>query len=120
MSAETAHNHSPTLVKGHHVHHKVHGRGWYGRFNSRLAVWVTEKVGTMTCAYLFTAIALIGLPTTLQQMRTDGALPLVQWIAQAFLQLVLLSVIMVGQRVIGEAQDARAEADHQTLSALHA
>jgi hypothetical protein len=31
----------------------------------------------------------------------------------------LLPIIMVGQRVISEAQDRRAEADHETLSALH-
>jgi hypothetical protein len=120
MSPGKAHFHLPRLVKGLHVHGTVHGHGLYGRFNARLAVWVTNKVGTMTCAYLFTVIALIGLPASLRQAQTDGPLPVVQWIAQTFLQLVLLSVIMVGQRVIGEGQDARAEADHETLTALHA
>ena len=33
---------------------------------------------------------------------------MVQWISQTFLQLVLLSVIMVGQQVIGRASDERA------------
>ena len=36
-----------------------------------------------------------------------------------FLQLVLLPIIIVGQNVISAAQDARAEADHETLTALH-
>jgi hypothetical protein len=41
-------------------------------------------------------------------------------ISQTFLQLVLLPIIIVGQNVISEAQDARAEADHLTLTTLHA
>ena len=38
----------------------------------------------------------------------------------SFLQLVLLPIIMVGQNVISASQDARAEADHMTLTTLHA
>jgi hypothetical protein len=34
---------------------------------------------------------------------------IVAWIAQTFIQLVLLSIIMVGQRVQSAASDARAE-----------
>ena len=43
---------------------------------------------------------------------------LVNWLSSNFLQLVLLPIIMVGQNVISTAQDARAEADHETLTAL--
>jgi len=32
---------------------------------------------------------------------------------------VLLPIIIVGQNVTSAAQDARAEADHETLTALH-
>ncbi len=80
-------------------------------FNGRVAKWITEKVGTMTCAYLFAAIALIALPQALQDTFAGGsfhALPLVTWTSQAFLQLVLLSILMVGQQVIGAASDQRA------------
>jgi len=35
------------------------------------------------------------------------------------LQLVLLPIIIVGQNVISASQDARAEADHLTLTTLH-
>jgi cobalamin biosynthesis protein CobD/CbiB len=62
-------------------------------------------VGTMWCAYVFAIIALIGLPAALQK---GGEGP-IAWIAQTFLQLVLLSVIMVGQSVQSLASDARAE-----------
>jgi hypothetical protein len=74
-------------------------------FNAKLAVLITRLVGTMWCAYLFTAIALIGLPPALK----PGGEGVVSWIAQTFLQLVLLSVIMVGQNVQSLAADARAE-----------
>ena len=43
----------------------------------------------------------------------------VTWLSQSFLQLVLLPIILVGQRVISASQDARAETDHETLSVLH-
>ncbi|MFZ2051110.1 MAG: hypothetical protein WB698_10095 [Solirubrobacteraceae bacterium] len=71
--------------------------------NAKIAVLITSLVGTMWCAYLFTAIALIGLPTALK----PGGEGIVSWIAQTFLQLVLLSVIMVGQNVQSAAADAR-------------
>jgi hypothetical protein len=74
-------------------------------FNAKLAVLITRLVGTMWCAYLFTVIALLGLGPALK----PGGEGLIAWIAQTFLQLVLLSVIMVGQNVQSLAADARAE-----------
>jgi uncharacterized membrane protein len=110
----------PELVLSRHpkVQQQVHGTGAVSRFNTRLAVLITNVVGSMWCAYVFCIIALIGLPSAIQQAQTQGPLPLVQWLAQTFLQLVLLSVIMVGQNVLQTASDARAEADHKTLLAL--
>lgn len=72
-------------------------------FNAKIAVFVTSIVGTMWCAYLFTIIALLGLPAALKPSG-EG---IIAWIAQTFLQLVLLSVIMVGQNVQSIAADAR-------------
>jgi hypothetical protein len=43
----------------------------------------------------------------------------VSWIAQTFLQLVLLPIIIVGQNVQAAASDARAESDHETLLSIH-
>jgi hypothetical protein len=73
-------------------------------FNGRVARAITEGVGTMWCAYAFMALALVALPSAIR----GGPLTIVQWISQTFLQLVLLSVIMVGQQVIGRASDERA------------
>ena len=72
-------------------------------FNAKFAVLITRLVGTMWCAYLFAVIALIGLKPAL----APGGEGIVAWIAQTFLQLVLLSVIMVGQNVQSLAADAR-------------
>ena len=66
------------------------------RFNLWLADKITSGVATMWCAYIFAAIALISLPKALQSGDT---IVIIAWVAQTFLQLVLLSIIMVGQNV---------------------
>ncbi|TME70244.1 MAG: hypothetical protein E6I50_04765 [Chloroflexi bacterium] len=89
-----------------------------GRFNTWLAVLVTRSVGTMWAAYVFTLIALVGAVALLTS--NPFLILLVALISQTFLQLVLLPIIIVGQNVISASQDARAEADHLTLTTLHA
>ena len=50
----------------------------------------------------------------------SGTAAIVSWVAQTFLQLVLLSVIMVGQNVQAAAADKRAEATfHDASATLH-
>ena len=66
------------------------------RFNNWLAGKITSGVATMWCAYLFAAIAFISLPKAIQ---SGDSITIISWIAQTFLQLVLLSIIMVGQKV---------------------
>jgi hypothetical protein len=65
-------------------------------FNRRVAEKITSFVSTMWCAYIFAALALISLPAAI---KTGDVVIIVAWIAQTFLQLVLLSIIMVGQQV---------------------
>ena len=124
--------HKPKLVTSRSVAPAVHGEGSVGRFNNWLAVVITKSVGTMWAAYLFTILALCSLPAVVNATGwvPKGTFPdwvinasliaLVAWIAQTFLQLVLLPIIIVGQNVISASQDARAEADHLTLTTLHA
>ena len=69
-------------------------------FNRKLAEKITSGVSTMWCAYGFAALALISLPVAL---RTGDLPVIVAWVAQTFLQLVLLSIIMVGQNSASEA-----------------
>jgi hypothetical protein len=74
-------------------------------FNAKVALVITRSVGTMACAYVFAVIALISLPAAIS---SGQVIIIVAWIAQTFLQLVLLSIIMVGQSVQSAASDARA------------
>jgi hypothetical protein len=85
------------------------------RFNTWLAVKVTNGVGTMWCAYAFAALALVSLPAAI--MSRNPVL-IVSWISQTFLQLVLLSIIIVGQNVLAAASDKRAEATYQDADAV--
>jgi hypothetical protein len=97
---------------GHHLAKALHpsprvireAMGEVDGFNAKFAVLITRLVGTMWCAYLFGVIALLGLGPALK----PGGEGIIAWIAQTFLQLVLLSVIMVGQNVQSLASDARA------------
>jgi hypothetical protein len=85
------------------------------RFNTRVALIITAVVGSMWCAY-FALFDLISLPAAIR----GGASAIVSWVAQTFLQLVLLSVIMVGQNVQAAAADKRAEATfHDASATLH-
>jgi hypothetical protein len=83
-------------------------------FNSWLAVKITNLVGTMWCAYLFAIIALISLPDAIHA----GVSALIAWIAQTFLQLVLLSIIMVGQKVAAETSDQQLKQTYLDAEAL--
>jgi hypothetical protein len=111
-------DHKPKLVTSHTVSQHVHGAGGVGRFNNSLAVAITRSVGTMWAAYIFTAIAIGGGVAIATNSAFWTAVSVL--ISQTFLQLVLLPIIIVGQNVISASQDARAEADHLTLTALHA
>ena len=110
--------HRPRLVTRSDVRPQVHGSGPVGRFNSWLAVLITRAVGTMWAAYLFAAIAFISLPMAIAAFARGDTLSGVTWLSQSFLQLVLLPIIIVGQNATSAIQDARAEADHETLTAL--
>jgi hypothetical protein len=84
------------------------------RFNTFLAMKITGAVGTMWCAYLFAMLALVSLPEAVR----GGTATLVAWIAQTFLQLVLLSIIIVGQKVDGAASDKRASDTYNDAEAI--
>ena len=84
------------------------------RFNDWLAVTITDIVGTMWCAYAFGCLALVSLPAAIR----GGTATLVAWIAQTFLQLVLLSIIMVGQKVAAAKSDRQLEQTYRDAEAL--
>jgi len=82
-------------------------------FNGRIALVLTTAVGTMWCAYAFAVLAILVLPQAIQ----GGTLTLVQWVSQTFIQLVMLSVIMVGQNILSRASDKRADMTYQDAEA---
>jgi len=103
------------LSQEHHVEQLVHGGGPLGKVNTWLAIKVTNIVGTMWCAYAFAALALIAFPDAI---RSGNLNVVVAWTAQTFLQLVLLSVILVGQRVQSVAVDNQAAATRVNTEVL--
>jgi hypothetical protein len=82
-------------------------------FNGRVALILTTVVGTMWCAYAFAMLALVALPSA----AGGGSLALIQWVSQTFIQLVMLSVIMVGQNILARASDKRADMTYQDADA---
>ncbi len=85
---------TPTALK--------HALGDVEGVNAKLALIVTRLVGTMWCAYLFCLIALVSLPKILIEagvlapgdvphfLNNAGLILFVAWVAQTFIQLVLL------------------------------
>jgi hypothetical protein len=99
-------------------------------FNAKIAVLITHAVGSMAMAYIFSLIALTSLPAILIEagvlssgdvpkfLTKPGLILIVAWIAQTFIQLVLLSIIMVGQDVQSIAADARSENTFKDTQAI--
>jgi hypothetical protein len=85
------------------------------RFNNKVGLGITRSVGTMWCAYVFAVLSLVSLPAALM---SGSALVIVSWIAQTFLQLVLLPVIIVGQNIQAAASDDRAAATYKDAGAI--
>ena len=88
-------------------------------FNTQIAVWLTEHVGTMWTAYAFAILAIIGLFAILGLLSPVVVL-LVAWLSQTFLQLVLLPVIMVGQNVLGRKSELQADESYATTMKTYA
>ncbi len=89
------------------------------RFNKKVAMALTTYVGTMWCFWVFCLLALFSLPAVLSGFNVfrstfpavlikASIIALVAWIAQTFIQLVLLPALMVGQNLQNDAADARA------------
>lgn len=85
--------------------------GWGAVLGER----ITAIVGTMATAAGFTVLTLISLPAAI---KSGDVIVIVAWIAQTFLQLVLLPIIIVGQNVQGAAADKRAAQTYQDAEAI--
>ena len=79
------------------------------KFNQKIATKITSFVSTMWCAYIFAAIAVISLPAAI---KSGDPIVIVAWVAQTFLQLVLLSIIMVGQDASSRSMQQKIDETH--------
>jgi hypothetical protein len=86
----------------------------FARINSKVGLKVTLVVGTMWCAYAFTIVALLALPSAVHQ----GTYYIVVWLSSSFLQLVLLPIIIVGQNIQAAAADQRSEETYKDAEAV--
>jgi len=83
--------------------------------NEKIGLGITKRVGTMWAAYLFFALTLVSLPSVL--MKGDPV-QIVAWIAQTFLQLVLLPIIIVGQNIQASSAEKRAILTYEDAAAV--
>ena len=83
-------------------------------FNGRFAMTLTRVVGTMWCAYAFACLAFVALPSAI---GSGNLQQFIAWVSQTFIQLVMLSVIMVGQNILGSAADKRSEMTYKDADA---
>jgi hypothetical protein len=84
-------------------------------FNGKVGLLITGVVGTMWAAYIFTVIALLSLPAAIS---SGMVIVIVAWVAQTFIQLVLLPIIIVGQNIQGRASDKRSEQTYKDAEAI--
>ena len=86
------------------------------RFNTRVAIVITQVVGSMWCAYAFALFDLISLPDAIR----GGPSTIVSWVAQTLSAAGAAVDLMVGQNVQAAAADKRAEATfHDASATLH-
>lgn len=83
--------------------------------NDKLGLGITKSVGTMWAAYVFFALTLVSLPSVI--MKGDPV-QIVAWIAQTFLQLVLLPIIIVGQNIQAASAEKRAILTYEDAAAV--
>jgi len=109
--------HVPRLVRTPEIHIRVFGAGQLDRLNGRIAVRATSVLSSMWFFWFCVLLDIAELPAVIQ---AASPVVVVSYISQTVIQLLALPLLGTGQRIIAAAQDARAEADHETLTALHA
>lgn len=83
--------------------------------NGKIGAFITKIVGTMWAGYIFFLLTLVSLPAAI---ASKSAIVIISWIAQTFLQLVLLPIIIVGQNIQGKAADKRAILTYQDAESI--
>ena len=94
---------------------ELHGESLAAKINAKVGLKITLVVGTMWAAYVFALIALVSAPSA---FLTGDPIVIIAWVAQTFLQLVLLPIIIVGQNIQAKAADMRAESTYKDAEAI--
>src|SRR5256885_9726452 len=76
---------------------------------------VTNDLDPMWSAFTLADVSLVSVSAAI---ASHNPVILVSWVSQTFLQLVLLSIIIVGQNVQAAASDKRAEATYEDADAV--
>lgn len=102
----------PYRARNAHYAHKeeLRARG----FNQRIAIAITNALGSVPCMYFFVVLALIGFPgmnATPQQY--------VQWLSQTLIQLVALSVLGIAQNILNRQTEIQSDAMYETDIKTH-
>lgn len=79
------------------------------KINERIAIFCTLNMSTMGCVYVLLLWSLLPLVFPLLQN-------MVFYVSGGIIQLVALPMIMVGQRLLDRASEARSIKDHQTIN----
>lgn len=121
------------LTDGRVVHRRTadfhRAESAYQSFNKKVALGLTRGVGNMTAFWCFCLLSLCSLPAVLSAFSPfahafpsiiikASIIALVSWVAQTFLQLVLLPALMVGQNLQNEAADVRSEKQFQDTEVI--
>jgi hypothetical protein len=102
-------------VKGPAVSKRSHANKAKLSLNDRIGLGVTKRIGTMWAAYAFFGLSVVSLPAALS---SGNVIVIVSWVAQTFLQLVLLPIIIVGQNIQAKSSDDRAIATYEDAGAI--
>ncbi len=73
---------------------------------------IIRAVGSGWCILAFTILALVSLPGAI---ASGNIVTIISWVAQTFLQLVLLAVIQSGQNRQGDQTDHLIKETHDTV-----
>ena len=75
------------------------------KLTDKIALWITNKVGTFPF-FIFT------ICLSMSPFMIPSLMPAVQFISSAFLQLILLPLIMIGQNLQSKHSEERADATY--------
>lgn len=103
LYTHTQHPHQPQNANAQHQAEIAEGG-----FNTRLATTLTKHLGSMTAAYSFAALALVGLAAILGWLPPLVAI-LVAWVSQTLIQLTALSILQIGGNLDSRHQELVAE-----------